>query len=401
MGGGGRAGAREACLRVLIFLKKDSEQPEEEYPTHGKEISKFTSGAAACRQWPEGELHRDVMPGSCGYPLGISSNDGWKDENICGLTRLESVSTSSINQGSSKSSRRKASCMHGEYSMAENIIGSGPYNSEDLHQDRPRRSLVRSSTYRCYESDVQSPLIIKRATLLSSVSLDEAQSVVTEHEIHVNFEEPTYCGAMLELSETGGRLVHGGNFDHSLCGELHAPKWSYPPPDRAQAGATCTGLPFSLCGEYDLYSSHAAPEWQGEAQSSAQNMILDQEQTFAIDDHFIVPSPRYSASQTERKEHDRCEDNQAPSDHLTEKVSVVSSNEDEQPSPVSVLVSSVDAEDCCLGGFEKISGDLQGKCTKRLRMQLRLLKMEAIDDADDTDLVLFSNDETAELTNPR
>ncbi|KAE8773312.1 hypothetical protein D1007_54440 [Hordeum vulgare] len=113
MGGGGRAEAREAGPRVLIFLKKDSEQPEEEYPRHGKEISKFTSGAAACRQWPEGELYRDVMPGSCGYPLGISSNDGWKDENICGLTRLESVSTSSINQGSPKSSRRKASCTHG------------------------------------------------------------------------------------------------------------------------------------------------------------------------------------------------------------------------------------------------------------------------------------------------
>ncbi|KAE8792126.1 hypothetical protein D1007_33279 [Hordeum vulgare] len=139
----------------------------------------------------------------------------------------------------------------------------------------------------------------------------------------------------------------------------------------------------------------SVPEWQGEAQSSAQNMILDQEQTFAIDDHFIVPSPRYSASQTERNEHDRCEDNQAPSDHLTEIVSVVSSNEDEQPSPVSVLGSSVDAEDCCSGGFEKISAHLQGK------MQLRLLKMEATDDADDTDLALFSDDETAELTNPR
>ena len=70
MGGGGRAGAREACLRVLIFLKKDSEQPVEEYPTHGKEISKFTSGAAACQQWPEGELHRDVMPGSVAMMAG-------------------------------------------------------------------------------------------------------------------------------------------------------------------------------------------------------------------------------------------------------------------------------------------------------------------------------------------
>ncbi|XBI88593.1 hypothetical protein VPH35_026540 [Triticum aestivum] len=305
-----------------------------------KETSKFTSGAAASRQWPEGESHRDVMPGSCGYPLGISSNDGWKDDNICGLTRLESVSTSSINRGSPKSSSRKASCTHGEYSVAENIIGSGPYSSEDLHQDRPRRSSVRSSTYRSDESDVQ--------------SLDEVQSVVTEREIHVNFEEPTYTGAVPELSETGGRLVHVGNSDH-------------------------------------LDSSHAVPKWQGEAQSSAQNMMLDQEHAFAADDHFIVPSPRYSASQIEGNGHDRCDDNEAPSDHLTELVSVVSSNEDEQPSPVSVLGSSVDAEDCCSGGFEKISADLQG-----LRMQLRLLKMEATGDGDDeTDLALFTDDDEA------
>ncbi|KAM3372461.1 hypothetical protein ACQJBY_019377 [Aegilops geniculata] len=332
-----------------------------------KETSKFTSGAGACRQWPEGELHRHVMPGSCGYPLGISSNDGWKDDNICGLTRLESVSTSSINRGSPKSSSRKASNRHGEYSMAENVIGSGPYNSEDLHQDRPRRSLVRSSTYRSDESDVQ--------------SLDEVQSVVTEREIHVNFEEPAYTGAVPAISETGGRLVHDGNSGH-------------------------------------LDSSHAVPEWQGEAESSAQNMMLDQEHAFAADDHFIVPSPRYSASQIEGNGHDRCDDNEAPSDHLTELVSVVSSNEDEQPSPVSVLGSSVDAEDCCSGGFEKISADLQGKCRNThtakplschcpyhsldlllsaagLRMQLRLLKMEATDDADDTDLALFSDDETA------
>ncbi|KAF6999211.1 hypothetical protein CFC21_015274 [Triticum aestivum] len=303
-----------------------------------KETSKFTSGAAACRPWPEGESHRDVMPGSCGYPLGISSNDGWKDENICGLTRLESVSTSSINRGSPKSSSRKASNRHGEYSMAENVTGSGPYNSEDLHQDRPRKSLIRSSTYRSDESDVQ--------------SLDEVQSVATEREIHVNFEEPAYTGAVSELSETGGRLVHGGNSVH-------------------------------------LDSSHAVPEWQGEAQSSAQNMMLDQEHPFATDDHFIVPSPRYSASQIEGNGHDRCDDIEAPSDHLTELVSVVSSNEDEQPSPVSVLGSSVDAEDCCSGGFEKISAELQG-----LRMQLRLLKMEATGDGDDeTELALFSDDD--------
>ncbi|CAM0907412.1 unnamed protein product [Alopecurus aequalis] len=308
-----------------------------------KEASKFTSGGSACRQWPEEELHRDLIPGSSGYPLGISSKDGWKDENICNLSRLESISTISINRGSPKLSSRKASFAHGEYSMVGNIIRSGPYNSEDLHQDRQRRSLVRSLTYRCDESDVP--------------SLDEAACTMAEREIHVNFEEPTYTGAVPELSETGGRLVHAGSSYHNLGAERY------------------------------LNNSPAVPKWQGEAQSSAHNKIVDQEQASTLDGNL---SFRDSASQTEGNEHDRCKDNQAPSDHLTELVSVVSSNEDDQPSPVSVLESSLDADDCCSGGFEKISADLQG-----LRMQLRLLKMEAADNADETELALFTDDDEA------
>uniref|UniRef100_A0ACD5YBA0 Uncharacterized protein n=1 Tax=Avena sativa TaxID=4498 RepID=A0ACD5YBA0_AVESA len=305
-----------------------------------KEVSKFTSGAATCQQWPEGESRKDVIPGSYGYPLGISSNDGWKGENICNLTRLESISTRSINRGSLNLGSRKASFAHGECSMAENIVRSVPYNSEDLHQDRQRRSMIRSATYSCDKSDVS--------------SLDEAEGMVMEREIHVNFEEPTCSSAVPELSETGGRLVHAGNSFHSLGSERYF---------------------------------GAVPKWQGEAQSSTHNEIINQEQASILDYNL---SFRESASQTEGNEHNRCEDNQAPSDQLTELVSVVSSNEDDQPSPVSVLESSLDAEDCCSGGFEKISADLQG-----LRMQLRLLKMEAADNADETDLALFSDDETA------
>uniref|UniRef100_A0ACD5WT17 Uncharacterized protein n=1 Tax=Avena sativa TaxID=4498 RepID=A0ACD5WT17_AVESA len=304
-----------------------------------KEVSNFTSGAAPCRQWPERELHRDAIPGSCGYPFGISSNDGWKDENICNLKRLEST-TRSINRGSLKLRSRKASFMHGECSMVENIVRSVPYKSEDLHQDRQRRSMIRSAAYRCDGSDIS--------------SLDEAEGTVVEREIHVNFEEPTCISAVPELSETGGRLVHAGNSYQSLGSERYF---------------------------------GAVPKRQGKAQSSTHNKIINQEQASILDDNL---SFRESASQTEGDEHNRCEDNQAPSDHLTELVSVVSSNEDDQPSPVSVLESSLDAEDCCSGGFEKISADLQG-----LRMQLRLLKMEAADNADETDLALFSDDETA------
>ncbi|XP_010233471.1 uncharacterized protein LOC100837147 [Brachypodium distachyon] len=303
-----------------------------------KEASKRTSGETACEQSPNVELHRTVMPGSCGYSLGIGSNDGWKDEDICNLTRLESIFTSSIDRGSPKLSSRKASCTYDEYSMVENIIRAGPY-SEDLHHDRPRRSLVRSST---------------------NPSLDEVESMVTEHEIHVNFEEPTYAVAVPELSETGGRLVPARNSNCRLGAERY------------------------------LDNSSAVPEWQHEARSSAQNKMMDQEQTCTLDDRLFSNSLRDPASQADESGHDRYEDHQAPSDHLTESLSAGSSSEDDQPSPVSVLESSLDADDCCSGGFEKISADLQ-----ELRMQLRLLKMDAADNADETELALSSGDDTA------
>lgn len=54
-------------------------------------------------------------------------------------------------------------------------------------------------------------------------------------------------------------------------------------------------------------------------------------------------------------------DNQASWIHPTGSESPVSSNNDEQPSPVSVLESSLDAEEVYSGDFEKISADLQGK----------------------------------------
>jgi hypothetical protein len=209
-----------------------------------KEVSKLTSGAAT-RQQPEGELHRDAMPGSCSYPLGISSNDGWKDESICNLSRLESISISSVNRRSQKLSSRKASFTHGESSMAENMIRSGCYDSEDLHRDRQRRSLIRNLTYHCDESDVP--------------SLDEV-----DREIHVNFEEPTYTGVVPELSETGGRLVLAGNSCRSLGSERY------------------------------LNYSPAVSNWQSEAQSSGRNNIINQYQASTLDDNLC---PRDSASQ--------------------------------------------------------------------------------------------------------
>ncbi|OEL16882.1 hypothetical protein BAE44_0022100 [Dichanthelium oligosanthes] len=102
-------------------------------------------------------------------------------------------------------------------------------------------------------------------------------------------------------------------------------------------------------------------------------------------------------SDKEAVEHvfDQCRGKAFTSNPLEESVSHVSSCEDDQPSPVSVLESSLNAEDGCSGGFEKISADLQGKEAKfsvELRMQLRLLKMEATGNAEETELAQSSDD---------
>jgi hypothetical protein len=60
-------------------------------------------------------------------------------------------------------------------------------------------------------------------------------------------------------------------------------------------------------------------------------------------------------------DHHRDSDNQALWIQPTGSESPRSSNNDDQPSPVSVLESSLDADEVYSGDFEKISADIQGK----------------------------------------
>ncbi|XP_062188687.1 uncharacterized protein LOC133891972 isoform X2 [Phragmites australis] len=316
-----------------------------------KEVSKLTSGSAACRKCPKGELHRDGMPGSCGYPLGISSNDGWKDESVCNSTRLKSLSSSSITRKNPKLSSRKENCRHNEISILKDILVVGPNSSEDeLVHGRSMRSPVRCSTHHSDESDVP--------------SLEGEESAVIEREIHVNFEELTCSTSVPDSSEE--RTVQPASSNHKLGAQFYS-------------GSSCV-----------------VPEWQDEAQASAaQNLVMHQEPVLTLDNHHLSSSPRDSATQAERNAHDQYKGNPTPSSPSIELVSHMSHHEDDQPSPVSVLESSLDAEDGCSGGFEKISADLQ-----ELRMQLRLLKMEATDDADGTELISSSDDEISDSCKP-
>ncbi|PUZ73602.1 hypothetical protein GQ55_2G487300 [Panicum hallii var. hallii] len=314
------------------------------------EVSKFTSGSSICCKCPKGELHRDGMPGLCGYPLGISSNDGWKDENVCNSTRLKSLPSSSITQKSLKMTRRKEKSRLGEFSVLKDQFIVAHNNSEDeLVHGRPMRSLVRTSTH-CNESDLP--------------SLDGDESMVTECEINVNFEEPACSVSVPDSSEE--RLVQPANSKHFLSAECY------------------------------LDSSYVVPEWQDEDQPSVSgNLVMHQESTWVLDDHIVSPSPNDSANEAEEHVLGQCVGHAFTSNPTEESVSHVSSREDDQP-PVSVFESSLGAEDGCSGGFEKISADLQ-----ELRMQLRLLKIEATYNDDETELALSSNDGISASCKPR
>ncbi|KAL6896800.1 hypothetical protein ACP4OV_007372 [Aristida adscensionis] len=316
-----------------------------------KEVSKLNSGSAASRKCTNGELHRDGMPGSCGYPLGISSNDGWKNESACTLTRLKSLSSSSTTRKDPMLNIRKEICRPGESSILKDILVVGPNSSEDdLVQSKQTRSLVRCSTHNFSESDM--------------TSLDGDESTLSERVIHVNFEEPTCNVAMPDSAEE--RFAQPASLHNELRAQCY------------------------------LDSSCVVPEWQDEAESSAsQNLAMHPEPTLALHDHLIYPGPSDSANQADGNMQDQREGNTYTFDPSTELVPHMSPREDDQPSPVSVLESSLDTEDVCSGGFEKISADLQ-----ELRMQLRLLKMEATENAVDSDQVLSSNNEISASCKP-
>ncbi|RLN35989.1 hypothetical protein C2845_PM03G17270 [Panicum miliaceum] len=317
------------------------------------------SGSSICCKCPKGELHRDGMPGLSGYPLGISSSDGWKDENVCNSTRLKSLPSSSITQKSLKMTKKKENSRLGEFSVLKDIVIVAHNNSEDeLVHGRPMRSLVGTSTSHCNVSDLP--------------SLDGDESMVTEREIHVNFEEPACSVAVPESSEE--RTVQPANSKHFLSAQCY------------------------------LDSSYVVPERQDEDQASVSgNLVMHQESTWVLDDHIVSPSPNNSADEAEEHVLDQCVGHAFTSNPTEESVSHLRSREDDQP-PVSVFESSLGTEDGCSGGFEKISADLQGKEAKfsvELRMQLRLLKIEATDNDDETELALSSDDGISTSCKPR
>jgi hypothetical protein len=148
-----------------------------------------------CQKCPKGEVHTDRMQGSSSiYPVGISSNDGWRDV-AASLTRSKSLPPSS-SRGVQKSNNRKrtGSGRHNEFSMLKDVLMVGNHYSEYACRDRQRQSLSRGSTFHGDESDLMSP--------------DNEERMVNEREIYVNYEGI----AMPDISEQS----HPAHLDHEL-----------------------------------------------------------------------------------------------------------------------------------------------------------------------------------------
>ncbi|AQL07577.1 Phosphatidylinositol N-acetyglucosaminlytransferase subunit P-related [Zea mays] len=151
-----------------------------------------------CRKCPKSEVQSDRIQSS--YPLGISTNDGWKDTTTSKLTRSKSLPPSFI-RGVQKSNNRKrsGSVTYNEFSMLKDVLKVGPHYSEYAYRSRQRRSLSRDSTIHGDESD--------------PMSTDNEENMVVEREIHVNYEEPINGTA---VTYTSGQSQHPTNLDHEL-----------------------------------------------------------------------------------------------------------------------------------------------------------------------------------------
>ncbi|CAL4922064.1 unnamed protein product [Urochloa decumbens] len=315
-----------------------------------QDTSKVASRKMACRKCPKGDVQSERMQGSCIYPLGISSNDGWRDMATSKLTRSKSLPPSFI-RGVQKSNNRKraGSVRYNEFSMLKDVLKVGPHYSEYACRGRQRQSLGRDFTTHGDESDL--------------MSSDNEERMVVEREIHVNYEEPVNSTAVPDASQ---QSLPPDNLDHEL--------------DAVGVLATSSAIP----------GSNKTP-----LSSTGQNQQVLKQTAAALDDCFLNPNINDLVNKVGSDSpvgviRHQGDDNQTLSIPPNGSESPTRSNKDDQQSPVSVLESSMDAEGVYSGDFEKISADLQ-----ELRMQLRLLKRETTDSADDTELFILSDDEAA------
>ncbi|XP_044981975.1 uncharacterized protein LOC123448980 [Hordeum vulgare subsp. vulgare] len=341
-----------------------------------EETSKVATQTTTYQKCPKGELQRNRVPVSCSNPLGISSKDGWRGGAPNNSARAKSLPSFS-NHGVQKLSNRKRTGRQNEFSMLKDVLKIGPHDSEYACHSRQRKSLARGLPSRADEGDQVSP--------------DDEGRTMIDREIHVSSMEAPDVTDMPDSSEK--TLAHTVNSGHEIDGVCHL--------DTSSAVFEQNKEPLSPAKLNQ--HMHQQPSTAFDFRLHVPNFDNLLAQAEGIENHVddvysaLFNPPTETESPVGIDHHDGADnDNQASWIHPTGSESPVSSNNDEQPSPVSVLESSLDAEEIYSGDFEKISADLQG-----LRMQLQLLKTETTDDGDeDNDHLKTSDDEVASTDEP-
>ncbi|KAG8096506.1 hypothetical protein GUJ93_ZPchr0013g35698 [Zizania palustris] len=327
-----------------------------------QEASKVATQKMPNMKFSNDESQKNRMPGY-----------GWRDVSTNTLTRLKSLPMP-FNHGVQRSNNRKRTSRLNEFSMLKDVLRVGPHDSEHACHSRNRKSLMRGSAFHGDEADL--------------VSSGNEEEMVIEREIHVNSEEPTNGVTMTDSSKQ--MLLYPSNRDHESDAVYYLD--TTPPVPRQKNYLSSPGRQNQLMHRSppmeldDCLVIHGLNCLVTEAEGIKQHQGDDNPAVCKCQEH-AVPLARIGDHQNNN---DETQWMVTP----TGSGSPVSSDKDDQQSPVSVLESSLDTEDVYSGDFEKISADLEG-----LKMQLRLLKMEATDNADDTELVL-SDDDIATASQP-
>ncbi|RLN16419.1 uncharacterized protein C2845_PM02G29840 [Panicum miliaceum] len=307
-----------------------------------QDASKVATHKISCRKCPKGEVQSDRMQGSCIYPLGISTNDGWRDMATSKLTRSKSLPPSFIRGVQKSNSRKRAgSVRYNEFSMLKDVLKVGPHYSEYACRGRQRQSLGRDSTIHGDESDLMSP--------------DNEERMVVEREIHVNYEEPV--NSTVVPRSTSEQSLHPANPDNELdaVGVLGA----------SSAIPGCNKAPLS---------------------STGQNKQMLKQTAAAIDDCLLDPNLDDLVTKDERIEY-----------HHGDDYPIVYDPRIGSDSPVEIVDhQGDDNQNLCIPPNGSESPTSSNKDDQhKLRMQLQLLKRETTNSGDGTELFILSDDKAA------
>ncbi|KAL9229354.1 hypothetical protein vseg_004831 [Gypsophila vaccaria] len=272
-------------------------------------------------------------------PLGISSRDGWKDDSVPNSSRFRSLSASSSQHGSPKSSTRHEAITAERFLVRSRSLDFG--KNKAFKREFQRKNESFSGSIRSGNKEYHSTW----DEIVDDVNVPASANMVTHsNDGKTSPDIKTVIVEKASCEHFPRKAV--GNAEHKSTSK------SVNRPDELCASMEQSSTPHNDRFDYDMSSVQQEPSSSSDVPNSS--------------------CLQFSVAQAK---------------------SPVSSKESEQPSPVSVLeapfVEEVSSGSEC---FERVSAELHG-----LRMQLQLLKQES--DVYDEGFILVSSDECEEELN--